>query len=157
MGEDKKEGEKKSDKRKDDLISLKNKYKELEHKYKLALANYQNLLKQTAKEKQEFAKYANEQLLYEIIPVYDNLKISFQHVDNEAKKSGFSEGLQYIIKQFKGVLKNMGVEEIKTKGEKFDHNIMEAIEGNGDKVKKEIKSGYKLNGKVIMPAKVIVE
>ena len=134
----------------------KKKYKELDEKYKRALADYQNLLKQTAKEKGEFVKYANEQLLLEMIPVYDNLKISMQHVDDDADKNGWAEGIKYVIKQFKDVLEKMGVEEIETKGKKFDHNIMEAIEGKGDKVKKEIKTGYKLNGKVIMPARVIL-
>jgi len=48
------------------------------------------------------------------------------------------------------------VEEIKTVGEKFNHNTMEAIEGKGEKVVKELRPGYKLNGKVIIAAKVIV-
>ena len=125
--------------------------------YKRALADYHNLLKRTSTEKQEFIKYANEQLLYEIIPVYDNLKISFAHIDQAAKDNGWAEGLKYVIKQFQDVLNNIGIEEIKTKGEKFDPHIMEAVEGKGKKVKKEIKSGYKLNGKVIVPAKVILE
>lgn len=134
----------------------KNKYGELEHKYKLALADYQNLLKRTAKDKQEFVKYANEQLFFELIPVYDNLKISLSFANNNADKNGWTEGVKYIVKQFKDFLTNMGVKEIKTKGEKFDPELMEAIKGKGKKVKKEIKAGYKLNGKVIIPAKVIV-
>lgn len=134
----------------------KNKYGELEHKYKLALADYQNLLKRTAEEKQEFVKYANEQLFFELIPVYDNLKISLSFADDDADKNGWTEGVKYIVKQFKDFLTNMGVKEIKTKGEKFDPELMEAIKGKGKKVKKEIKAGYKLNGKVIIPAKVIV-
>ncbi|MDP2736642.1 MAG: nucleotide exchange factor GrpE, partial [bacterium] len=47
--------------------------------YKRALADYQNLLKQTAKEKMEFAVYANENMLREILPVYDNLKMAMEH------------------------------------------------------------------------------
>jgi molecular chaperone GrpE len=135
----------------------KNKYGELEHKYKLALADYQNLLKQTAQDKQEFIKYANEQLFLELIPVYDNLKISLAFADDDASKNGWTEGVKYIIKQFKDFLTNMGVEEIKVEGKKFNPEIMEAVEGKGKKVKKEVKTGYKLNGKIIIPAKVILE
>ena len=40
-----------------------------ENLYKRALVDYQNLVKRSAKEKQEFAKFANEQLLYQLIPV----------------------------------------------------------------------------------------
>ena len=134
----------------------KEKCDELEHKYKRALADYQNLVKQTAKEKQEFVKYANEQLLHEILPVYDNLKLALMHAKETPNNSNIIKGVGYVIKQFKDVLENLGVEEIETVGKKFDHHIMEAVEGKGDKVAKEVKPGYKLNGKVIAPAKVIV-
>ena len=130
---------------------------EFEHKYKLALADYQNLLKRTANEKQEFAKFANEGLIMEILPVYDNLQISMEHVDEAAKQSGWAEGIKYVIKQFADVLKNLGVEEIEADGKTFDHNTMEALEGQGETVKKVVKSGYKLRDKVITPAKVILE
>ncbi len=135
----------------------KNKYIELENKYKRALADYQNLLKRTANEKQEFIKFANEQFLYEILPVYDNLKISLDHIDEEAKKSGLAEGIKYTIKQFNSALTNLGVEEIKIKDKKFNPEIMEAVDGKGEKIKKQIKSGYKLKEKVIIPVKVILE
>lgn len=128
-----------------------------ENKYKRALADYQNLMKQTVKEKQDFVKYANEQMLLELLPVYDNLKISLSHIDEEASKNGWAEGIKYVVKQFKDVLNSIGVEEIETKGKKFDHHTMEALEGKGEKVKKEIKPGYKLHGKLIMPAKVVLE
>ena len=137
-------------------LSDKEKCEDLNNKYKRALADYQNLLKRTEMEKQEFAKYANEKILYEILPVYDNLKISLSHIDEEARGNGWAEGIKYVVKQFKDILNNFGIEEIETKNKKFDPNTMEAIEGKGEKVKKEIKSGYKLSGKVIIPAKVIV-
>ncbi|MFH1744825.1 MAG: nucleotide exchange factor GrpE [bacterium] len=131
--------------------------KEASEKYLRALADYQNLLKRSAEEKTEFVKYANEELILAILPVYDNLKISMEHLDEEAKKSAWAEGVGYVIKQFEDVLKNFGVEKIKTEKEKFDPEFMEAIDGEGDKVKNEIKSGHKLNGRVIVPAKVVLE
>ena len=137
--------------------SLPKKYDELEHKYKRALADYQNLVKQTAREKWEFAKFANEQLLQEILPVYDNLKLALEHANKTPNNGNIKDGVQHIVKQFKNTLKDAGVEEIKTVGEKFNPETMEAVEGKGEKVKKEVKPGYKLNGKVIMPAKVILE
>lgn len=129
---------------------------ELDNKYKRALADYQNLLKRTAKEKEDFFKYSNEQLIVEMIPVYDNLKTSLEHTDEQIEKSAWLEGVKYVLKQFKSILEGVGVEEIKTVGENFDHNTMDAIDGSGDKVIKEGKPGYKLNGKVIIPARVIL-
>jgi molecular chaperone GrpE len=127
---------------------------ELENKYKRALADYQNLFKDTAREKEEFAKFANERIILDMIVVYDNLKISLAHLPQAEKANGWAEGIKYIIKQFGDVLKNYGVEEIKTEGEKFDPNSMEAVEGEGEIVKQEIGAGYKLGGKIIKAARV---
>jgi molecular chaperone GrpE (heat shock protein) len=132
--------------------------------YKRALADYQNLLKQTAKEKMEFAIFANELMLKEILPVYGHLKMAVEHgngtVDN-AKE--IAEGVKHVVKQFRDVLEKLGVEEIKTVGEKFDHNKMEAIQNEetedknlDGKVARQMKAGYTLNGKVIEAAKVVV-
>ncbi len=141
----------------------KDELKEMEDKYKRALADYQNLLKRTEVEKQEFVKYANERLLTEILPVYDNLKMSFKHIGDGAENNGWLEGIKYVIKQFGDVLKGLGVEEIKTVGEKFDHHTMEAIEKKetDDKkkdgiVESEAMPGYRLGDKVIRAARVVV-
>jgi molecular chaperone GrpE len=136
---------------------------DLESLYKRALADYQNLLKQTAKEKIDFVRYANQNMIMELLPVYDNLKTSLVHSDNVADINAWIEGVKFIIKQFKDVLANLGIEEIKSIGEKFDHHLMDAAgnEETNDEtldntVAKEILSGYKLNGKVIKAARVIV-
>jgi len=130
--------------------------------YKRALADYQNLLKQTAKEKMEFVVYANEQMLREILPVYDHLKMAIKHHGGEPTDQWLT-GVKHVTKQFKDVLEKIGVEEIKVKDKKFDHNLMDAISSEETEDKKldgqvvrEVKAGYKLNGKVIEPAKVIV-
>ncbi|MFH1255354.1 MAG: nucleotide exchange factor GrpE [bacterium] len=136
--------------------------KSLEDKYRRALADYQNLLKQTAKEKMEFAVYANELMLREILPVYDNLKLAIEHHNGELSDE-WLKGVLHVAKQFKDALNKLGVEEIRVEGEKFDHNSMDAVDSEetedenlDGQVAKEIKAGYKLNGKVIEAAKVIV-
>lgn len=136
----------------------------LEGKYKRALADYQNLLKQTAREKEEFAKFANERLIMEILPVYDHLALALKHAnDTPSNANGVIEGIRHILNQFKSVLEGLGVEEIKTAGEKFDPNTMEAVseeETENEKqdgiVERELSAGYKLRGKVIRAARVAV-
>jgi len=129
-------------------------YKE---QYLRALADYQNLVKQTQKEKEEFFRYALADFLGDILPVYDNLKISVANLTEEEQRSPWVEGVKHVLKQFKDILEARGVEEIKTIGEAFDHATMEALEGEGEAVEREVKTGYKLQGKVIFPAKVIVK
>lgn len=145
-----------------ELDTLKTQSEELEHKYKLALADYQNLLRQTTKERREAILYANEALILDLLPVYDNLKLSIKHSGGEGNESWLT-GLQHIIQQFKKVLEEAAVKEIKTQGEKFDPITMEAVENRQTDDKKldhtvaeELKAGYTLNDKVIAPARVAV-
>lgn len=126
-----------------------------EQKYLRALADYQNLLKRTAQDKIDFVKYANHNLIEEILPVFDHLKLSLSGLSETEAKSPWAIGVSHVLNQFREILKNNGIEEIKTIGEKFNHETMDAIEGEGEIVAKEIIPGYKLNGKVIRPAKVI--
>lgn len=127
-----------------------------EQKYLRALADYQNLQKQQAKERQEFVKFAVEDFLDEIIPIYDHLKLSLKGLNEEEKANPWAQGVALVLKQFKEVLAANGVEEITTIGQPFDHESMEALEGQGEIVKQEVNPGYRLNGKVVRPAKVIV-
>jgi len=128
-----------------------------ENKYLRALADYQNLLKQTAKDREDFVKYALSDFLQDILPVYDHLKLSIAGLSEEESQNAWVVGVKHVLKQFKDILEARGIEEIKTTGEKFDHDLMEAVDGQGEKVKQEIMPGYKLHGKVIRHAKVIVE
>lgn len=127
-----------------------------ENKYKLALADYQNLLKKTAADKVEFSKYAIADILEDLIPVYDHLKMSLGGLPKAEENSAWVTGVKYVLKQFKDVLEAKGVVEVKTVGEKFNHHTMEALEGEGEIVIKEVMPGYLLNGRLIKAAKVIV-
>jgi len=127
-----------------------------ENKYKRALADYQNLLKQTVRDKEDFVKYALGEFLEEILPVYDHLKLSLAGLDEKASENPWVQGVRHVLKQFREVLSSHGLEEIKAVGGKFDHNLMEAVSGSGEMVAQEIMPGYVLNGRVLRPAKVIV-
>lgn len=139
------------------IKKLQQEKEDLQQKHQRALADYQNLLKRQSEEKERLTKYANEELLQELLPVFDHLKLSLLHVSEEDKDNQWVQGVQYVVKQFREVLENNGVKEIETEGKEFDPEYMEAVEGKGDMVSKEIKTGYTLNGKVIIPAKVKVE
>jgi molecular chaperone GrpE len=126
------------------------------NQYLRALADYQNLAKNSAADKQEFARYALSSFLEELLPIYDHLKISISGLSEAESQSPWVVGVQYVLKQFKDLLASRGVEEIVTIGQKFDHQTMEAMAGQGEIVSKELRPGYKLNGRVIIAAKVEV-
>lgn len=136
-----------------------------EERYKRAIADYQNLLKETSKEKTNYYKYALEDFLLELLPVYDNLKISISSLNEEQADNPWVEGIRYVIKQFTQILENQGVKHIEVLGKPFDPQTMEAVSDDKEKdssevegvCEKEVKPGYKLHDKVIIPAKVIVK
>ncbi len=125
-------------------------------KYQRALAEQQNIIKKNEEDRKEFMKYALSDFIEDLIPIYDHLKLSIASLPEEEENSAWVVGVKHILRQFKKLLNSKGVEEIDTKDKKFDHNLMEAIEGEGEKVVKEISPGYRLNGRLLKPAKVIV-
>ncbi len=125
-------------------------------KYQRALADQQNIIKKNEIEKIEFIKYALANFIEDLIPIYDHLKLSIKGLPESEKNNAWVIGINHVLRQFKDLLISKGVEEIETKNKKFDHNLMEAIKGKGDRVITEISPGYKLNGRLLKPAKVIV-
>lgn len=132
---------------------------ELMNKWKRAVADYQNLEKQVRREKQEFMQFATMNVVSEFLPILDNLEQALGGMKDEEKKSGWAVGVLMTVKQFKDMIKDSGLVEIKAEGEKFDAHKMEAIDtvdGDNDKVVTVVKKGYEGFGKVIRPAQVII-
>lgn len=130
--------------------------------WKRAKADYLNLKRESEKKEQEMIQYANAGLILQILPIFDNFKLAWNHIPAEYEKSDWITGLGHIKKQFADFLKELGIEEIKTVGEQFNPEMHEAVakekkEGyTADVVFEEVKSGYTLYGKVLEPAKVKV-
>ena len=124
---------------------------DLENKWKRALADYANLEKRIEKEKEDFVKFANAQLLDKILNVLDDLESAEKHLKDK--------GLTLAGNRFREILKEEGVEEIEVLGRNFDPELMDAVEtvdGPKNKVVEVVLKGYKLYGKVLRPAKVKV-
>ena len=133
-----------------------------------ALADYKNLQREVEQRRGEWVKMSEVEILEDFIPIYENFKQAFaqdftngQSPANSAN-DGWKKGIECIKKQFAEVLKQHGVEEIKTVGEKFDPNLHEAggeevVEGKeSGEIVREVSGGYKMGGKVIRAARVIV-
>ncbi|MCL4397769.1 nucleotide exchange factor GrpE [Patescibacteria group bacterium] len=125
---------------------------ELNNKYLRSLADYQNLEKQTQTWRDEFIKFANQGLIIKLLEIVDDLEKAQEHLQDE--------GLKIIIDKMKTIFKNNGLEEIEVAGQEFNPADMEAVQvepGEEDhQVTRILQKGYKLNGKIIRPAKVVV-
>lgn len=149
----------KKSKTKNELEELKIKCEEYLAGWQRAKADYDNFKKETDKRMGELANFSKAGLLSDLIPILDNFTKATDHVSEEQKKEDWVVGVFHIKKQFEDFLANNGLVKIKSIGEKFDHNLHEAVGKNAgakDVILKEVSSGYKLNGQVIIPAKVIV-
>lgn len=127
-------------------------HEELENQLKRALADYQNLERRVNEERTLLGNLTSALVIEKFLPVLDNLESAQSHLNDE--------GLSLVIKQFKDVLSSENVEEIQAEGADFDPNLHEAVEttqGQEDgKIVKVLANGYKIDNRVIRPAKVVV-
>lgn len=127
-----------------------------------AKADYLNLKRQSEKEKEELAKFANAALIIETLPIYDNLKRAMAHVPADEQKKDWVQGITHIVTQFKQLFASLGIEEIKTVGEAFNHDVHHAVgkeKREGIKpgtVIDEVHTGFTMHGKLIKAAQVRV-
>lgn len=127
-------------------------------------ADFVNARKRDETDRKEFMKFANEQLVYDLIPVLENWDLAMSHKESwEKADKNWRVGVESIFNQLKKTLTDNGLTEISPSGEKFDHSKHEAMsyEPVSDKerdhiVLEVIQKGYYFNGKVLKPAKVKV-
>ncbi len=130
--------------------------------YVRSQAEIDNLKKRFRKEKGDLAKFSNESLIKQLLPVLDSLENAILHSQDENALHALREGVDLTLKGLKNTLEREGVEEINAVGEPFDPNFHQAMsEQEDDSVKpgmvlKELQKGYMLNQRLIRPAMVIV-
>ena len=133
-------------------------------KVKLAQAEVVNYRKRKDEETQNMLKFANQDLITELINIVDNFERAIKLDDNDLSDelSKFLDGFKMMYANLMEILKKFGVEEINRVGEVFDPNLEQALmtdsieEMDDDVVTEVLLKGYKLNGRVIRPASVKV-
>lgn len=138
------------------------KYNELNDKYLRLYSEYDNYRKRSANEKFELIKTAAEGTISALLPILDDFDRALPNMEKQEDKTNY-EGMTLIYNKLKKTLEQKGLEEIKALGEKFNTDEHEALtqipaanETQKDKVIDVIQKGYKLNGKVIRFARVVV-
>ena len=126
---------------------------------KRALADYANLQRRIEQDKLQIADHLKSMFIVKLLPILNNLEVSLKVLAKEAS-AGARQGLEIWINQFKKILQDWGVEEIKTEGE-FDpqlHEAIEVVEGKEEnKITQVLEKGYRLGDKILRPARVKVE
>lgn len=132
---------------------------ELKGQLARALADLQNYKRRSEEEKASFVKYANAELLKQLLPVFDHLNLSIHHLPENIKDNEWAKGVVQINAELLKTLEGMGIQRIETVGKPLDPNLHEALmQGPGEQnvIIEEFEPGYTLNGTVVKPAKVKV-
>jgi molecular chaperone GrpE len=125
-------------------------------------ADYANFQKRVPKQIADTIVYEKENIIKTLLPVLDNFEHTLQNAGSAADAEVLVKGVRIIYDQMLDILKLHGVEQIDALGEGFDPALHEAMmrreEADRDEniVLEEFQKGYKLNGRVIRPSKVIV-
>ena len=144
------------------LEEQKAQFAELNDKHIRLFSEFDNYKKRTAKEKVEMLATASEGVIKDILPVFDDFERAIQNMEKNGNEADI-QGVTLIFNKLKTILKAKGLEEIEAMDADFNTDEHEALtmipatdESKKNKVLDVIQKGYKLNGKVIRYARVVV-
>jgi molecular chaperone GrpE len=134
---------------------------EYKDKYLRSLANYENLMKRTQKEKEKVYNFGIRGVFQEILPVLDDFGRAFNSLEKENGKDGFIKGTGLIYSKLKNILRNYQIEPFDSKGEKFDpkrHDAIHVVVSDKEEgiILEEVEKGYLIKDRLLRPARVIV-
>jgi molecular chaperone GrpE len=144
------------------IESLQKEKEEIFAKLQRVSADYANFQKRVPKQISDTIGYEKERIIRSLLPALDNFEHTFQNAHSAENVDVLVKGIRIIYDQFCEILKSHNVEQIKALGETFDPAVHEAMTQRTDTEKEdnvvleEFQKGYKLNGRVIRPSKVIV-
>jgi molecular chaperone GrpE len=127
---------------------------------KRAQADFENYRKRVAKEAAAAGDRAKGGLVRELLPVVDNLERALASAGEDEQH--LAEGVRLVHQELVSVLQRNGVEAFDPAGEAFDPGVHEALSTRNEEgadpgvVLDVVEKGYRLNGTVLRPARVVV-
>lgn len=128
-------------------------------------AEFSNFRKRAVQEKAQQAAQSSARLLTDLLPALDAFDQFFAaylpKAETDAATKAIVDGVQLVHRQITRVFTEAGVEEFNPAGAEFDPNLMEAlslIEADIEKetVSQVFQKGYRIDGRLIRPARVVV-
>lgn len=137
---------------------------ELNDRLLRALAETENVRRRAQRDREETTRFAIAGFARDVLSVADNLRRALDAVpedaaDNEALSS-LVGGIELTERELATVFQRHGVEQIDPAGEKFDHNLHEAMfeiptaDAEPGTVLQVVETGYVLNGRLLRAARV---
>jgi molecular chaperone GrpE len=126
-------------------------------------ADMDNLRRRTEREIDNAKKFALERMVNDLIPVMDSMEMGLQASGQSANdQDTIRQGLEMTLKMFQDVMARFHVEALDPTGQKFNPQEHEAMTMQPSKdrepntVMMTIQKGYKLHGRVVRPARVVI-
>ena len=123
-------------------------------------ADFDNFKKRTARDREDTYRFAEADILRDILPTVDNLALALGNAKDPENE--FVKGVQLVYDTFLKALKDHGAEPFDSVGTELDPEKMEAIatlpsdKVEEGKVSNEVKRGWMLREKLLRAAQVVV-
>ncbi|MHC4757501.1 MAG: nucleotide exchange factor GrpE [Planctomycetota bacterium] len=145
-----------------ELEELKQEKEELFFQLQRVSADYANFQKRVPKQITDSVSIEKESIIKSLLPAFDNFDHTLDKIKHAENIDDVIKGIEIIYSQMLDILKSFGVEQINALGEKFNPTVHQAMmqRSEDDKeegiILEEFQKGYRLNGRVIRPNKVVV-
>jgi len=146
----------------DPLAQLTDERNALREQLLRARADFDNYRKRARRDEQEAVKRAREDVLRELLPVFDNLERAARFARTSADGKAIGEGVVMVLRLFEDTLSRLGGARLKAVGSVFDPNLHEAIqqvdndEHPAGVVVQEFVAGYQFADRLLRAAQVVV-
>ncbi len=139
--------------------------REMKEQLLRAVAEAENVRKRAKREVEDAAKYSIASFARDLISVLENLQRASESIPPEARSENemlktLGEGVDLTLKELLNTFEKHGITRINPLGEKFDHNLHQAVVQIEDPshppgtVVQVMQSGYVLNDRLLRPAMV---
>ena len=124
-------------------------------------ADFENFRKRAARDAAAAADRGVERLARELLPALDHLELALQAAESH-DTGDWTKGIRGIQDELLGALGRVGITPFSPQGEPFDPNEHEAMaqqpsdEVEAGRVMQVYQQGYRLNGQILRPARVVV-
>ena len=125
-------------------------------------ADFDNFKKRSRRELTDAVKLGREDILRELLPVFDNLERASAHAETATDTKALADGISMVLRQFLDTLGKLGIERVQSVGQPFDPAVHEAVqhlettEHPPGVVAVELQAGYRMGERVLRPAMVVV-
>jgi molecular chaperone GrpE len=144
------------------LDSLKKKAAEYLDMAQRIRADFENYQKRNQRERETERKYAYTPIVYDLLPVFDNLDRAVQAAKQAGETGPLVEGVVMVQTQFLELLKRHGITRIDAQGKPFDPNLHQAVmqrpadDVEPNTIVQVVEQGFLNHDRVLRPSKVIV-